>query len=53
MSRILQKRHAILLNAIITVLVVMGAKLVAHSLGWEVISLNPLFSDGLRKVFFR
>lgn len=44
MSRILKKRHAILLNAIITVLVVIGAKLVAHSLGWEVISLNPLFS---------
>ena len=34
----------LLLNAIITVLVVTGAKLVAHSLGWEVISLNPLFS---------
>jgi predicted membrane chloride channel (bestrophin family) len=32
------------MNAIITVLVVTGAKLVAHWLGWEVISLNPLFS---------
>jgi predicted membrane chloride channel (bestrophin family) len=44
MSRILNKRHALLLNAIATVLVVIGAKLVAHWLDWEVISLNPLFS---------
>lgn len=44
MSQILNRRHVLLLNAIATVLVVTGAKLVAHWLGWEVISLNPLFS---------
>jgi predicted membrane chloride channel (bestrophin family) len=38
------KTQALLLNAVITVLVVTGIKLVIHWLGWEVISLNPLFS---------
>ncbi len=44
MNRILAKRRAILLNTILTVMVVMGIKLAVHLLGWEVISLNPLFS---------
>lgn len=44
MSRILNKRSVILLNTLLTVTVVMGIKLLAHWLGWEVISLNPLFS---------
>lgn len=44
MNRILEKRHALLLNAVVTVLLVTGAKLVVHWLGWEVISMNPLFS---------
>ncbi len=38
------KKYSILLNTAVTVLVVIGVKLVTHLLGWEVISLNPLFS---------
>ena len=38
------RKHSLLTNATVTVLAMMGAKLAAHSLGWEVISLNPLFS---------
>ena len=44
MNRVLNKRRAILMNTILTVVVVIGIKLAVHSLGWEVISLNPLFS---------
>jgi predicted membrane chloride channel (bestrophin family) len=44
MNRIVLKKRSLLVNATITVLIVLGAKLVAHSLGWEAISLNPLFS---------
>ena len=40
----MSKKYWLLVNATVTVLVVIGAKLVAHTLGWEVISLNPLFS---------
>jgi predicted membrane chloride channel (bestrophin family) len=44
MNRFLGKSRLLLLNAAITVLVVCGIKLGIHWLGWEAISLNPLFS---------
>lgn len=40
----LGSRGILLLRVSAAVLVVIGAKLVAHVVGWEVISLNPLFS---------
>ena len=40
----LGSRGILLLRVSAAVAVVIGAKFVAHSLGWEVISLNPLFS---------
>jgi hypothetical protein len=43
-NRIVSKKYSLLENAVLTVFAVIGAKLAAHSLGWEVISLNPLFS---------
>jgi predicted membrane chloride channel (bestrophin family) len=36
--------HSLIRKALLSVLVVLLAKLAAHWLGWEVISLNPLFS---------
>ncbi len=44
MKWMMGKSQALLLNSAITVLVVCGIKLVIHWLGWEAISLNPLFS---------
>jgi hypothetical protein len=44
MKLITGKTRSLLLNAAITVIVVAGIKLGVHWLGWEVISLNPLFS---------
>jgi hypothetical protein len=44
MKRMMGKPRLLLLNAAISVLVVCGFKLGVHWLGWEVISLNPLFS---------
>jgi len=38
------RRNPILRNALITVLIVVLIKLGAHFLGWEILSLNPLFS---------
>lgn len=40
----LLKRHRLVLWSLVNVAVVVAAKLVAHRLGWEGISLNPLFS---------
>ena len=40
----LQNRHRLLLRVSALVGIVVGAKLAAHFLGWEVISVNPLFS---------
>jgi len=37
-------RHPLLLNAAISVAVVIALKLAAHACRWEIISLNPLFS---------
>lgn len=44
MFRRIAKRHLLLLNASLSVVAVIALKLGAHWLGWEVISLNPLFS---------
>jgi predicted membrane chloride channel (bestrophin family) len=44
MSRIHAIRNPLLLNAAVSVGVVVTLKLAAHWLGWEMISLNPLFS---------
>ena len=44
MDRRMARRHALLLNASLSVAAVIALKLVAHWLDWEVISLNPLFS---------
>jgi predicted membrane chloride channel (bestrophin family) len=44
MDRRMARRHALLLNASLSVATVIALKLVAHWLDWEVISLNPLFS---------
>lgn len=41
---ILHNRHLLLLRVSALVAAVAGAKLLVHSLGWEVISINPLFS---------
>jgi len=40
----INNRHRLLLRVSATVAVVVGAKLLVHFLGWEVISVNPLFS---------
>jgi hypothetical protein len=37
-------RHPLLVNAVVSVAAVIALKLAAHGLGWEIISLNPLFS---------
>ncbi len=44
MFRRIAKRHLLLVNASLSVVAVIALKLAAHWLGWEVISLNPLFS---------
>ena len=44
MDRRIARRHALWLNASLTVAGVIALKLAAHWLDWEVISLNPLFS---------
>jgi hypothetical protein len=44
MKRYMGKSRLLLLNAAITVLAVCIVKLCVHWLGWEAISLNPLFS---------
>lgn len=36
--------YRLLLRVSVIVAVVVGAKLVVHSLGWEILSINPLFS---------
>lgn len=38
------RKHRLVRNAVGSVIVVILAKLVAHGLGWEILSLNPLFS---------
>jgi predicted membrane chloride channel (bestrophin family) len=38
------RNHPLIRKAVLSVLIVILAKLAAHWLGWEVISLNPLFS---------
>jgi predicted membrane chloride channel (bestrophin family) len=40
----IKKRHRLLLRVSALVAVVVGAKLLVHFLGWEIISINPLFS---------
>jgi hypothetical protein len=40
----ISSQHRLLLRAGAIVLAVLGAKLLVHALGWEVISINPLFS---------
>jgi hypothetical protein len=40
----IRNQHRLLLRAGAIVAVVVGAKLLVHFLGWEVISINPLFS---------
>ena len=40
----INNRHRLLLRVSAVVAVVVGAKLLVHFLGWEVISVNPLFS---------
>jgi hypothetical protein len=37
-------RHRLLLRVTAVVALVVGAKLLVHGLGWEIISINPLFS---------
>ena len=37
-------RHRLLLRVSTLVAVVVGVKLLVHFLGWEMISINPLFS---------
>jgi predicted membrane chloride channel (bestrophin family) len=44
MRRVHTLRNPLLLNAAVSVAVVVALKLAAHWLGWEIISLNPLFS---------
>jgi hypothetical protein len=44
MGRMRFGSHPLLLNAAISVAVVIALKLAAHLLGWEILSLNPLFS---------
>jgi predicted membrane chloride channel (bestrophin family) len=44
MKLALYKRHPLLRNSALIVLVVIMIKLAAHGLGWEFISVNPLFS---------
>jgi predicted membrane chloride channel (bestrophin family) len=39
-----KNRHILLLRVGLVVALILGAKLVAHFAGWEVISVNPLFS---------
>ena len=40
----INNRHRLLLRVSAIVAVVVGAKLLVHFLGWEIISINPLFS---------
>lgn len=40
----MNNRYRLLLQASVIVGVVVGSKLIVHFLGWEVISINPLFS---------
>ena len=44
MGRAHTLRHPLLLNSAVSVAVVIALKLAAHWFGWEIISLNPLFS---------
>ena len=44
MGRAQTLRHPLLLNSAVSVAVVIALKLAAHWFGWEIISLNPLFS---------
>jgi hypothetical protein len=38
------KKHSLPLRAGAAVIVVVGVKIIAHALGWEVLTLNPLFT---------
>jgi hypothetical protein len=40
----INNRHRLLLRVSAIVAVIIGAKLLVHFLGWEIISINPLFS---------
>jgi hypothetical protein len=40
----INNRHRLLLRVSAIVAMVVGAKLLVHFLGWEIISINPLFS---------
>jgi hypothetical protein len=42
--RSIYKKYSLLLRAGAVVALVTGLKLLAHTFGWEVLSLNPLFS---------
>lgn len=44
MKKIAALRNPLLLKAIAGVAIVITLKLMAHALGWEILSLNPLFS---------
>ena len=45
-------RHRLVLSVSTVVAVVVGAKLLVHFLGWEMISINPLLSGNVAaKVF--
>jgi hypothetical protein len=43
-KRTINKRHRLLPRVSVIVAGVVGAKLLVHFLGWEIISINPLFS---------
>jgi predicted membrane chloride channel (bestrophin family) len=40
----ISSRHRLLMRVSVVVAAVVGAKLIVHALGWEIISINPLFS---------
>lgn len=44
MLDLMRRKRVLLLRAGLAVLVAVGFKLLAHQLGWETLSLNPLFS---------
>src|SRR5512136_1491266 len=44
MSRKFHKKYQLVLRVILIVGIVIVLKLIAHWFGWEIISLNPLFS---------
>ncbi len=44
MSRTFHKKYQLVLRVILIIGIVIVLKLIAHWFGWEIISLNPLFS---------